>query len=267
MFIRFLSTAALAGGLVVAPPQADSAPSVTTLRYKVSTAIQSTVDLSMMGAGEQKSDAGFTGFLTMTLKDTTGGRALTAVLDSMMIDAAPMGDAMLQAAADSAKGSTWHGLLTKSGKIENLTLVRGSFGAQQFENVLMGFFPRGSAHTRKKGDVWADTLAFTSTSDAGTMNLTLNTTFTAAGEGTYEGAKALMITTTTATSSAGDQEGPGGAVQIEGTGTGTGTHYVTKDGTYLGGSDTLNSEILLTTSQAPMPIPITARTVVTISSL
>ena len=93
------------------------------------------------------------------------------------------------------------------------------------------------------------------------------TTFTAAGEGTYNNAKALTITTTSVTSSVGSQDGPGGDMQMEGNGTGVGTFYVTKDGTYLGGTNTLDSDIVITTSQAPVPIPLKSHTIITISSL
>jgi hypothetical protein len=266
MFVRLLSTAALAGGLIVTPAQPDPDLAVTTLHYRVGIAALSVVDLSALGAGEQKNSSGFTGYFTMTLKDTTGGKALTVLLDSMVVDSATQGQAMLQAAADSSKGSSWHGLLTEKGKIDNLVFVQGGPGAQQFEAVLAGFFPRGAAHTKKKGAVWTDTLTYNSTSDGGSTSLNLVTTFTAAGDGMYNNAKALTINTTSVTSSVGSQEGPGGDMQIEGNGTGAGVYYVSKDGTYLGGTNTLDSDLLITTSQAPMPIPVTAHTIITISS-
>jgi len=266
MFVRLLSSAALAGGLIATPAPTSHAAAVTTLHYKVGIVAQSTIDLSAMGAGEQKNNAGFTGYFTMTLKDTTGGKALTMVLDTMTVENATQGQAMLQAAADSSKGSTWKGLLTDKGKINDLVLVQGGPGAQQFETVLAGFFPRGAAHTKKQGDVWADTLSYTSTGEGGTTSIRMETTFTAAGEGMYNGAKALTINTTSITSSVGTQTGPGGEMDLEGHGTGAGTYYVSKDGTYLGGTNTLDSDIVINTSQAPMPIPLKAHTVVTISS-
>jgi hypothetical protein len=123
-----------AGGLH-AGPSPDPVSAVTTLQYKVGIVNLSTIDLSGLGAGEQKNTAGFTGFFTMTLKDTTGGKALTMVLDSMAIDSATQGRDILQTAADSSKGSTWRGLLTDKGRIDNLVLVQGGPGAQQFEAV------------------------------------------------------------------------------------------------------------------------------------
>lgn len=266
MFVRLLSAAALAGGLVAAPAEPGPTASVTTLRYKVAIGAQSIIDLSAMGAGEQKNNSGFTGYFTMTFKDTTGGKALTVVLDSMAIDSATQGRAMLQAAADSSRGSTWKGLLTEQGKVDNLTFVSGGTGAQQFETVLAGFFPRGAAHTKKKGAVWTDTLSYTSTNESGATTLNVVTTFTAAGEADYNNAKALMINTTSATSSIASQEAGGADMQIEGNGTGTGVYYVSRDGVYLGGSNTLDSDLVITTSQAPMPIPVKAHTVITISS-
>jgi len=75
-----------------------------------------------------------------------------------------------------------------------------------------------------------------------------------------------MINTTSVTSSVGTQSGPGGDMDLEGNGTGVGTYYVSKDGVYLGGNNTLDSDIVITTSQAPVPIPLKAHTVITISS-
>lgn len=263
MFVKLLAASALTAGVVVLP--APSA-SVTTVNYKVSVLAQSTIDLSAMGAGEQKSTTGFTGYFTMTMKDTTGGRALTALLDSMKVDSATQGMAELQLLADSAKGATWHGLLTEQGKIDNLTFVQGAPGAQQFEAVLAGFYPRGKPHMRKQGESWSDTLSYSSTTTNGSTSIKLMTVYTNAGEGVYNGAKALTITTTSTTSSAGSQEGPGGDMQLEGSGIGAGTYYVSKDGRYLGGTNTVNSNMTITMAQAPAPIPLKARTTVTVSS-
>lgn len=263
MFVKLLAASALTAGVAALP--APSA-SVTTANYKVSVLALSTIDLSAMGAGEQKSTTGFTGYFTMTLKDTTGGRALTAVLDSMRVDSATQGKAELQLLADSAAGATWHGMLTEKGKIDNLTFVQGGVGAQQFEAVLAGFFPRGNAHLRKQGESWSDTLSYSSTSANGSTTIKLMTQYTNAGEGMYNGTKALTINTTSTTSSAGSQEGPGGDMQLEGNGTGVGKYYVAKDGRYLGGTNTVNSNMTITMAQAPAPIPLKAVTTITVSS-
>jgi hypothetical protein len=267
MFVRLLSTAALVAGVSGAPGAPGVSSPTTTLKYKVGIAALSTIDLTVVGGGEQKNSSGFSGYFTMTLVDTTGGKALTVVLDSMTIDSTTQGQAVLQAAADSSKGSTWHGLLTDKGKIDNLVFVQGGPGAQQFEAVLAGFFPRGAAHTRKKGDVWSDTLSYNSTTDGGSTSIKMMTTFTAAGESMYKDAKALAINTTSVTQSAGSQSGPGGDMQLEGNGKGVGVFYVTKDGRYLGGNNTLDSDITITASQAPAPIPLKAHTVITVSLL
>jgi len=263
MFVKLLAASALAAGAVALP--APKSP-VTTINYKINVVAQSTIDLSAVGAGEQKNSTGFTGYFTMTLKDTTGGRALTAVLDSMRVDSATQGITELQSLADSASGATWHGMLTEQGKIDNLTFVRGGAGAQQFEAVLAGFFPRGKAHMRKQGESWSDTLSYSSTSSNGSTSIKLMTVYTNAGEGTYNGAKALTINTTSTTSSVGSQEGPGGDMQLEGSGAGTGTYYVAKDGRYLGGTNTVNSNMTITMAQAPAPIPLKALTTVTVST-
>ena len=55
-------------------------------------------------------------------------------------------------------------------------------------------------------------------------------------------------------------------MQLEGTGTGAGTYYVSKDGRYLGGTNTVNSNMTITMAQAPAPIPLKALTTITVSS-
>ncbi|HQR19182.1 MAG TPA: hypothetical protein PK948_12490 [Gemmatimonadales bacterium] len=267
MFAPLIATAALAGGIATSTPTPAPVSPVTTLKYKVSLAINSVVDLSVFGAGEQKTIVAMSGYFTMTLKDTTGGRALTAVLDSVHVDSASQGQELIQAAVDSSKGSTWHGLVTPRGKIEGLTLATGGSGARQFESVLAGFFPSGSAATRKKGETWVDTLSYTSTSDEGTSAANVVTTYTAAGEGAYGTGKALVLNTTSVTTSSSSQTGPQGEVAVEGAGRGVGTHYVAKDGTYLGGNSTLDSDLQITVTQAPAPFPGKLHTVITIASL
>jgi hypothetical protein len=269
MFVRLLASAALAGGFAALPAEPDPVSPVTTLKYRIGIAALSTIDLSAFGAGEQKSSAGFTGYFTMTLKDTSGGQALTILLDSMTIDSAspPPARTQLEGTAASSKGAIWTGLLTKDGKIENLVAVGSAAQSQQFETVLMGFFPRGAAHTRRQGEAWSDTLSYVSTSESGTLSLRITTNFTAAGEGMYRGAKAFTINTTSTTASSASNVSENGETQFEGTGSGVGAYYVTKDGRYLGGTNTVTGDITITTSQAPMPIPGTIQTIVTISSL
>lgn len=267
MFVRLIAAAALAGGIAVTPARPEPVAPVTTLKYQVSLAINSVVDLSAFGAGSQTTTVGMSGYFTMTLKDTTGGRALTAVLDSLKVDSASQGQALLQATADSAAGSTWHGLVTPKGKVQGLSMAQGGGGARQFETVLAGFFPTGSAATRKKGETWVDTLSYTSTNPDGTSVANVVTTYTAAGEATYGTGKALQLNTTSVTTSTSSQVTEQGEMTMEGAGKGTGTHYVTKDGTYLGGNSTVDSNLEITITQAPAPLPATLHTVITISSL
>lgn len=269
MLVRLLSSAALAGGFVAAPVQQTSGSPVTTLKYKVGIVAQSTVDLTAMGAGQQKNSSGFTGYFTMTLRDSTGGgRALTVVLDSMKVDSTTQGLAQLTALADSAAGAAWHGFLTDQGRVEGLALDHGGPGAEQFGTVLSAFFPRGAPHRQKKGATWTDTLAYNTSTSNGTSATTVTTSYTAAGEGMYAGAKALTVNATSVTTTTASQQGPGGGdMQIDGSGKGVGVYYVTRDGRYLGGTNTVDSDMTITTAQAPVPIPLKAHTIVTVSSL
>jgi hypothetical protein len=51
MFVKLLAASALAAGAVALPAPK---PPVTTMNYRINVAAQSTIDLSAVGAGEQK---------------------------------------------------------------------------------------------------------------------------------------------------------------------------------------------------------------------
>lgn len=264
MFSR-VTTAAFAAGLLVQPLAAEP-PAPTVTKYRVTISAHSVVDLSAFGGGSQETTNIISGFFTITTADTTGGRTLHAVLDSMRLDSVSIGRDVMQSMADSAKGAAWHGLVTANGNVQNLTAVTANAGARQFEGVLAAFYPRG-AQGRKTGQSWTDTLSYTSTSEQGTTTITSITTYTAAGEATQGGVKALKITSTGTSTTTGMLNQPGGEAQLDGTGTTVGTWYLTRDGLYLGGQNDGNNDMTVTMPTAPMPIAVKARTTVTVAKL
>jgi hypothetical protein len=264
MFLR-VTTAAFAAGLLVQPLAAEpTAPTVA--KYRVTISAHSVVDLAAFGGGSQETTNIMSGFFTITTADTTGGRTFHAVLDSMHLDSVSLGREVMQAMADSAKGAAWHGFVTPNGNVQNLQAVGGNPGAQQFEGVLAAFYPRGT-QGRKAGQTWTDTLSYTSATEQGTTTITSITTYTAAGEATHEGVKALKITSTGTSTTSGVLNQQGGEAQLEGTGTTVGTWYLTRDGIYLGGQNDGNNDMTVTMPTAPMPIPVKARTTVTVAKL
>jgi hypothetical protein len=264
MFLRVI-TAAFAAGLLV-PPLAAEPPAPTVTKYRVTISAYSVVDLAAFGGGTQETTNVMSGFFTITTADTTGGRTLHAVLDSMHLDSISVGREAMQSLADSAKGAAWHAFVTPNGTVQNLTALTANAGARQFEGVLAAFYPRG-AQGRKTGQTWTDTLSYTSTSEQGTTTITSITTYTAAGEATHAGVKALKLTSTGTSTTSGLLVQPGGEAQLDGTGTTVGSWYLTRDGLYLGGQNDGNNDLTVTMPAAPMPIPVKARTSITVAKL
>lgn len=260
-----VTAAAFAAGLMVQPLAAEP-PAPTVARYRVTISAHSVIDLSGFGGGSQETNNVITGFFTITTTDTTGGHTLHAVLDSMRLDSMSQGREMMQPMADSAKGAAWHAFVTPNGKVQNLKALTANAGARQFEGILAAFYPRGGA-TAKAGQSWVDTLAYSSSGDEGTTSITSITNYTAVGEESRGGVKALKVTSTGTHMTTGVLNGMGGEAQLDGTGTATGTWYVAKNGLYLGGQNDLTSDMTITTGAAPAPIPVKARSTITVTKL
>ena len=259
-------TAAVFAAGLLGQPLATDPPSPTVVKYRVTISAHSVIDLSGFGGGTQETNNVITGFFTISTADTTGGRTLHAVLDSMHLDSMSMGREAMQPLADSAKGAAWHAFVTPSGKVQNLKALTANAGARQFEGILAAFYPRGAA-TAKTGQTWVDTLSYTSSGDEGSTTITSITNYTAAGEESRDGVKALKITSTGTNTTSGVLNGMGGEAQLDGTGTAAGTWYLGKGGIYLGGQNDLTTDMTITTGSAPAPIPVKARSTITVTKL
>ena len=99
----------LSAGLLGRQP----APPVT--RYKIDQRVESRIDLSAFGQGEQVQNVAMVWYLTVSYADTAGGTAMHAVLDSAQMDlgmASPP-----QSTIDSARGATFDGVLDATGRV------------------------------------------------------------------------------------------------------------------------------------------------------
>jgi hypothetical protein len=151
MSVRSAILASLAFGLAVAP-MSRRAPMST--KYRIDTKSQSTIDLSAFGQPAQEQNVGLVTWVTVTLTDTTGGRVLHVVVDSLKYDGTVP---IEQASLDSVKGGTLHGLLDAAGRVKNLSATpSGSLVLAQVVGVMHAFFPRMKAGV-KAGDTGTDT--------------------------------------------------------------------------------------------------------------
>lgn len=251
--LGMLALAGLAGGVVLAPPQ--------TTRYKVETRSEQIIDLSAVGQGEQRNNIAIVNYLTITLDDTTGGKTIHAVLDSVI--KADTNPTPTQSALDSARGRTWHGLMDAEGRLTNvqrLSDAEDGLGG----DLITNFYPRVKRGA-KVGDSWTDTTE--TASDEGGQSITTRTVtnFQVTGTENRNGTRALKIESAFSLSQTGEVNNQGQSLGVDGTGTGTATYFVTEDGRYLGGNSTVNSDLQITTAQLPEPIPIKATNTATVT--
>ncbi len=231
-------------------------------RYRIALKTEQVVDLSGLGQKEQRQSSELTAFFNVTLTDSAGGSVMQVVIDSLQADTALSIPAALQ---DSARGASWHALVTPGGRISGLARVRSTPLSGVFEGLLRRFLPP-VARGRRAGEAWTDTLDATDDIPDGLLNIRTVTNYLAATE-TFAGAKALRVVAASSSAMTGQQQTTGGQTNIEGTGTTNTTYYLGPDGRYLGGSSTQVQNLKVSGSFAPQPVPITITSEVMVTVL
>jgi hypothetical protein len=250
MLIRLAWTAALLAGTLPLLGT-DLAPSTT--RYRIDQSLSQEIDASSAGGARENTSFNVSSFITVTLKDSAGGRAMRVVVDSMRADSAiPFPIAVL----DSAKGATFGGFIARSGKPSELRLVSGNPAATQVQGLLSDFFPWIKSNARV-GDSWTDTTSKVNGLGPDSVTIRRVSAYKAAGNEMRYSRTAVRIAYDFTSSIAGTQPTPSGPARIEGTSTGQGTYYVGKDGRYLGGDWQLQSSLRMSGAFATEPLPVT----------
>jgi hypothetical protein len=249
MTVRHLTAATLLS-LGFATPGGRAAP--TSSKYRIDLKGEQVVDLSAFGQSEQHNQFGGVAFVTVQTQDTSGGRTIDVTLDSMRVDSASQ---LPQSMADSAKGSTWHGLLAANGKISGLKSTSRSAASAQLDGLLTLLFPRVKPGT-KVGDAWTDTTDTQTDAEGSSMTVRTVTNYSATANEARNGAKALRIDAAYSSSRSGTISNPQGQFSVDGTGTGKGTYLVGSDGRLIASESTDNSDLSVVVPQAPQPIPI-----------
>jgi hypothetical protein len=234
-----------------------------TTRYRIETRMEQVVDLSGMGQSEQRNNLGMVNFLTITLNDTAGGQTVRAVLDSIV--GSDTSAALPQASLDSAKGRTWHALLSPEGKLTNVKRMDSSSTGQASE-LLSSFFPHVKVGA-KVGDRWTDTSETTTDAEGQSITTRTITNYSVTGTETRSGARALKIETAFSMAQTGEITQGGQALSVDGTGSGNATYFVAPDGRYLGGSSVTNADLQISAAQFPAPIPVQVKNTVTVTTL
>jgi hypothetical protein len=249
LLLRAASLTAFATG--VGLPTMAVGPSIT--KYRIDQSLSQEIDATGAGGARQKMAFKTSSFVTVTLGDSAGGKAIRVVIDSVRGDSAtPIPAAVL----DSARGAEFHGFVERSGKPTGLQPSGNVPAANQIQGLLSDFLP-WTKPGLKVGDSWSDTTAKTTGTGADSVTIRRVSAYRAAASESRESRKALRITQDFRSSVAGTQPTPNGPARIEGTGTGTGSYFVATDGRYLGGTWQQQSSLKISGSFAPQPLPIT----------
>jgi hypothetical protein len=232
------------------------------VKYKIDQRIESRVDLSAFGQGEQVQNQAFVWFVSMNYSDSAGGTIMHVVLDSAQIDMGMM--PVPQPSLDSLKGTVFHGWMDPTGRVQSLTVSRPSTLASQVEGALKSFHPRVKTGA-KAGETWVDTLDVdTKTAQASTKTRTVSN-YTMAGPETVEGVAATKVDATFTSSQTGTMETPAGAADLEGKASGTASFLMGKNGRYLGGKSVSSGEATISGAFAPAAIPVKTSSTTTVS--
>jgi len=242
-------------------PSLDRAPSIT--KYRIDQSLTQEIDATAAGGARQSVSFNTSSFVTVTLTDSAGGKAIRVVVDSMRGDSAtPIPAAVL----DSARGSEFRGFVERSGKPSGLVVTSGTGAAAQVQGLLSDFFPWIRSGL-KVGDSWTDTTAKVNGVGADSVTVRRVSAYKAAANETRNSRKAVRVVEDFSSSVAGTQPTPGGPAKIEGNGTGKGAYYVGADGGYLGGGWEQQSTLKVSGPFSPEPLPITIAQKTTVTTI
>ena len=260
MQARILMAGALFSGAMMIP--APHAGSVTT-RYKVAQRIFQEVDATALGGGKQGFVVKTTSYVQLTLTDTTGGRSVKVMVDSIHGDSLPPG-----APADmltKAAGVVVTAVVDGNGKLSNVK-ASGDAGGLQLTSLVQQLLPPIKGHL-KVGDAWTDTTETSNAAGAGNMTTRTVTNFKVTGTEARGSVKVSRIDGAFTSSIAGTQETPGGSADIDGTGTGTSSYLVTPDGALAAGSSDSKSNLNVTLAAQGAILPLVLSQTVVITPL
>jgi hypothetical protein len=260
MQARILMAGALFSGAMMLPaPHAGT----LTARYKVAQRIFQEVDATALGGGKQGFVVKTTSFVQLTLTDTTGGRSVKVVIDSIRGDSLPPGapgDMLAKAA-----GVVVTGFVDGKGKLSNVK-ASSEAGGLQLSSLVSQLLPPLRSPL-KVGDAWTDTTETANGVSSGTMTTRTVTNFKVTGTETRGGVKASKIDGAFSSAIAGTQETPGGSADIEGTGTGTSSYFVAPDGKLVGGTSASTSNLNVTLAAQGATLPLVLSLAVEITPL
>ena len=198
MLALLCSIASLAGGASHPTPAGP-------MHYRVDVSASQDVDATALGGPESTTKFDISGYLSVTMSDTTGGQLAQMVIDSLAMpagDTLPMGMDSL----GSARGISFHAYVVQ-GKVSSVPPPSSPNGLAAIFGGAIGVLFPGVHANAKVGDTWTDTTtAKTSQNNSTRTSVTITTwTVTAANgdEMTVQG-NATGTTEGPVSTSAGD---------------------------------------------------------------
>jgi hypothetical protein len=195
--------------------------------------------------------------VTVDVVGADSGLNATLVLDSITdVSGIPAGH--IGERTDSARGTTYSGMLAPSGELLGFRggAGGGSLARELAERVLASFFPRIPATGTRPGAHWADTLE--TTASLGGVNNTVQSLreHRATEWTTYVGRRALLIVTSSTYTFSGSGVQVGQEFTLEGRGRRHSHFYLRPDGMFLGfiAADTADATAYLTEAGITIPV-------------
>lgn len=252
-----------AGALVVAALSVPTPRASSITKYRVEQRLNQEADATALGGGKQALALKTTAFLTVSLTDSAGGRAVKMVIDSVKGDSLPQG--VTPDLLEKAKGTVVTAFSPANGGVTAVKAPAESvagLGLASMVNLLVLRPPK----SMKVGEAWTDTTETANPVGGGTLQSRTVTNWKVAGTEARGGVTAAKLDGAFASSIAGAQETPGGAMDIEGTGTGSSSVYQAPDGRHLGGvtQSTTNLNATLAAQGVTVPIVLTTTSTITV---
>jgi hypothetical protein len=238
-------------------------PSQPVTRYRIDQTLAQEVDGSAAGQGKDTLRFNAVSFVTVTLTDSAGGKALRVVVDSMRGDSTSPIPAEV---FDSARGAVYGTFVSREGRPGHLQAAQPTSASIQVQGLLADFFPWVRAGLRP-GQSWSDTTVTRTGAGPDSVTVRRVTNYRAGAPGARQPRNSVRIATDYTSEVAGSQPTPNGPARIEGTGTGKGSYLVSPDGHYLGGEWELSSALRLTAEFTPKPVPIALRQTTRVSTI
>ncbi len=243
----------------------NTTPAASTTRYRFDLKVETTVDLSVVGAPTQITNLGLSAWVVMTLSDSAGGKVVHVIVDSLKTETnIPQ---ITSATIDSAKGGMVHGFVDPTGHIKKVTATpSGNPLLASVQGVVNALFPRVKAGT-KPGDHWVDTTEVNNASEGNNTTVKLILNYSTEGNETVAGVPGIKVSASSTSTVTGTMENAmAGTMEVEGNGTGTGMFYVGADARFLGGvlSSTIDQRLKVAMAPAPIPVKTTQSLTVTL---